>query len=108
SYSPEIICSRGGYDHCFEVANHDRPAAIVTGDVTGITLTVNSDMPAVQFYTGNSIGHTTGKKGACYNNHEGFALECQQFPNAVNEPEFPNAVIKAGELNRAFISYKFN
>ena len=108
SYSPEIIYSKGGYDHCFEVANHDEPVAVITGDVTGITLTVNSDMPAVQFYTGNSIGHTQGKKGAYYNNHEGFAVECQQFPNAVNEPAFPNAIIKAGELNKAFISYKFS
>ena len=108
SYSPEIINARGGYDHCFELANHDKPAAIVTGDLTGIKLTVNSDMPAVQFYSGNMIGHCKGKNGTCYNTHDGFALECQNFPNAVNEPSFPNAIIKAGQLTKAFISYKFS
>ncbi|MBQ6772489.1 MAG: galactose mutarotase [Synergistaceae bacterium] len=108
SYSQEIINARGGYDHCFEIANHDKPCAAATGDLTGITLTVNSDMPALQFYSGNMIGHTRGKNGTCYNTHDGFALECQNFPNAVNEPSFPDAIIKAGQLNKAFISYKFS
>lgn len=106
-YSDEIITANGGYDHCFELANNTQPAAKARGDVTGITLEVNSDMPAVQFYTGNSIGHCRGKNGAFYNNYDGFALECQKFPNAVNEPLFPNAVIKAGQPEKKFIEYKF-
>ena len=107
-YSPEIIKARGGFDHCFDVQGANNPAAVATGDASGIKLEVFSDMPAVQFYTGNMIGHCRGKNGAFYNDHDGFALESQQFPNAVNEPQFPNAVIKAGELNRAFIEYKFS
>ena len=65
-------------------------------------------MPAMQFYTGNSIGHCKGKNGASYNNHEGFALEAQQFPNAVNEPLFPDVILKAGETKKVFIEYKFS
>lgn len=107
-YSPENIQARGGFDHCFEIKDREEPAAIAIGDVSGIKLEVFSDMPALQFYTGNMIGHCKGKNGAFYNTHDGFALECQQFPNAVNEPSFPNAVIKAGELNHAFIEYKFS
>ena len=107
TYSPELIYAKGGYDHCFEILNHDKPAAIITGDKTGITLEVCSDMPALQFYSGNSIGHTFGKNGAFYNDHDGFALECQQFPNAVNEPSFPDVIIKAGQLTKYFIAYKF-
>ena len=107
-YSPEIINAKGGFDHCFDVQGANNPVAIATGDVSGIKLEVSSDMPAVQFYAGNMIGHCKGKNGAVYNTHDGFALEAQQFPNAVNEPQFPNAIIKAGELNRAFIEYKFS
>ena len=107
-YSPEIVRAGGGIDHCFELKNSKSPAAVAVGDVSGIKLEVSSDMPALQFYSGNSIGHCTGKGGAKYNTYDGFALEAQQFPNAVNEPQFPNAIIKAGELNHAFIEYKFS
>ena len=106
--SPEIIQANGGFDHCYEIKDSKKAAAIATSDVSGIKLEVFSDMPALQFYSGNSIGHCRGKDGAFYNNYDGFALECQQFPNAVNEPQFPNAIIKAGELNHAFIEYKFS
>ena len=106
-YSDEIISARGGFDHCYEILQNRKTAAKVTGDITGITLTVDSDMPAVQFYTGNSIGHCRGKKGSYYNDYDGFALECQQFPNAVNEPLFPDCIVKAGEIKKYFIEYKF-
>ena len=108
SYSPEIISARGGYDHCFEVSENAKSAAIVKGDVSGIVLTVSSDMPAIQFYTGNSIGHGRGKGGAFYNNYDGFALECQQFPNAINEPSFPDCVVRAGQPKNVFIEYRFS
>jgi aldose 1-epimerase len=107
SNNDEIIRAGGGYDHCFELSDKKNPAAIAKGDESGIVLNVSTDMPAIQFYTGNSIGHCRGKNGAFYNNYDGFALECQQFPNAVNEPSFPNAVIKSGQLTHAFISYSF-
>ena len=107
-YSPEIIRARGGFDHCFEIKDSKRPAAVAEGDVSGIRLEVSSDMPALQFYTGNSIGHTRGKGGAFYNDHDGFALECQQFPNAVNEPAFPSAIAKAGQPVSCFIEFKLS
>ena len=106
--SQEIIRARGGFDHCFEIKRNDYPAATVTGDLSGITLTISTDMPAIQFYTGNSIGHCRGKGGAFYNNYDGFALECQQFPNAINEPSFPDCVVKAGQPVKVFIEYAFS
>ena len=105
--SPEIINANGGFDHCYEIKSSKSPAAVAVGEVSGVKLEVWSDMPALQFYSGNSIGHCRGKGGAHYNNYDGLALECQQFPNAVNEPQFPNAIIKAGELNKSFIEFKF-
>lgn len=108
SYSPEIISAKGGYDHCFEISSPKNIAAIVKGDVSGIVLTVSSNMPAMHFYTGNSIGHCRGKGGAFYNDYDGFAVECEQFPNAVNEPAFPDCVVKAGETKKVFIEFKFS
>lgn len=108
SNNDEIIHANGGYDHCFELTGNKNPAAIVKGDESGITLNVSTDMPAIQFYTGNSIGHCRGKNGAFYNNYDGFALECQQFPNAINEPSFPDCVVRAGQPMKVFIEYKFS
>ena len=106
SYSPEIISAGGGYDHCYEISG--TKAAIAQGDVTGIKLEVFSNMPAIQFYPGNQIGHVRGKKGAIYNSFDGFAMECQQFPNAINEPSFPDCVIKAGQPVKSYIEYSFS
>ena len=108
SYSPEIISAGGGYDHCYEISDNTKAVATAQGDVTGIKLKVYSDMPAMQFYTGNQIGHVRGKNGAIYNSFDGFAMECQKFPNAINEPSFPDCVIKAGQPERYFIEYGFS
>ena len=108
SNDDEIIRANGGYDHCFEISEGAKVAAIAKGDESGITLNVSTDMPAIQFYTGNSIGHCRGKGGAFYNNYDGFALECQQFPNAINEPSFPDCVVRAGQPMKVFIEYKFS
>lgn len=108
SYSTEIIRAGGGYDHCFEIADNKKAVAEVTGDMTGIKLEIYSDMPALQFYTGNQIGNIRGKNGAFYNSFDGFAMECQQFPNAINEPYFPDCVVKAGRPESAFIEYRFS
>ncbi len=106
-YSQEIIRAGGGYDHCFEISDNKKAVAEVTGDVTGIKLAIYSDMPALQFYTGNQIGHACGKNGAVYNTFDGFAMECQKFPNAINEPSFPDCVIKAGQPESSYIEYRF-
>lgn len=105
-YSKEIISAGGGYDHCYEISG--TKAAEAVSDVTGIKLEVFSDMPAMQFYTGNQIGHVRGKNGAIYNSFDGFAMECQKFPNAINEPSFPDCVIKAGQPEKSYIEYRFS
>ncbi|MBQ3458403.1 MAG: galactose mutarotase, partial [Synergistaceae bacterium] len=107
SYSPELIRAGGGYDHCFEIHGSDSFCASAAGDMTGIKLEICSDMPALQFYTGNQIGNIRGKNGAFYNSFDGFAMECQQFPNAINEPSFPDCVLKAGQPKSSFIEYRF-
>lgn len=100
--------AQGGYDHCYEI-NQDGShlAAAAQSKSSNIKLEVYSDMPAVQFYTGNTIGEVRGKGGAVYKNYSGFALECQQFPNAVNESRFPSPIIKANQKVSSFIEFKF-
>ena len=92
----------GGYDHNFLVdAEGFRPAAELTGDKTGIRLTVLTDRPAIQLYTGNFLTGPVGKGGAVYARRGALCLETQQVPNAVNEPAFPSPVVKAGQVYEA-------
>ena len=64
---------------------------------SGIALEAETDCCGVQFYAGNFIGEQTGKGGASYHDRSAFCLESQFYPNAVNEPDFPSPVVKAGD-----------
>jgi aldose 1-epimerase len=59
-----------------------RHVATVRDPGSGRTLTVESDAPGVQFYTGNYLGPTPGKGGAVYPRHAGLCLETQHFPDS--------------------------
>ena len=46
--------------------------------------------PGVQFYTGNFLdGKIKGKGGSSTDQHHGFCLETQHFPDSVNQPTSP-------------------
>ena len=68
---------------------------------------VVSDCPCVQFYAGNFIMGEKGKQGHVYNKREGFCLETQVEPNAVNVEAFHSPVLEAGEKYQSFTSYHF-
>lgn len=98
-----------GYDHCFVV---DKPAgelakmASVYAPATGRVLEVYSTAPGVQFFTCGSLKFkdedtARQRKGA-------FALEPQNYPNAPNQPNFPSAVLKAGDTYKHTIVFKFS
>ena len=70
---------------------------------------VSTDLPGVQFYTGNFIqGCPAGKGGAVYGNRHGFCLETQFFPDTPNNPGFPSCVLRAGEQFSSKTSYVFS
>lgn len=51
----------------------------------------------VQFYTGNYLEGVAGRAGTCYYKHHGFCLETQTFPDAINRPQFPSALLRPGQ-----------
>jgi len=111
------IC--GGYDMNFVIDGEGfREAAEITGDQTGIKMTVLTDRPGIQFYSGNFIGEEHGKGGSIYRNREGLALETQFYPNAANLANSEDAVpgiqetcehciIDAGERFSTTTIYRF-
>jgi aldose 1-epimerase len=101
-----------GYDHNF-VVNHpmkrlDR-IACVSEPGSGRVLEVFSDLPGVQFYTGNFLdGTITGKGGRVYKRRCAFCLEPQYFPDSPNHPNFPTTVLKPGQAYRHSVIYKLS
>lgn len=94
----EGITRNGGYDHNFVVDGVGlREHCRFTG-ATGLTLTLLSDAPALQIYTGEHFDGTgSGTSGAPYVRRAGVALEPQGFPDAPNHPNFPSTVLRPGQ-----------
>ena len=66
-------------------------------------------LPGIQFYSGNYLdGSPAGKGGAPYARRWGFCLETQVFPDAPHHPNFPSAVLAAGEEYRQKTVYRFS
>lgn len=48
-----------------------------------------------------------GKKGAKYSKHSAVCLQCQNYPDAINQPKFPSPVLKPGTIYSNITIYKF-
>ncbi len=98
----------GGYDHNFALNGEGlRVVAKAVSEKTGITMTVMTDLPGVQFYAGNFISGPAGKGGHEYGKREGFCLETQYFPNSVNVLAFESPKLEAGEHYSTTTCYTF-
>ena len=69
---------------------------------------VFTDEPGMQVYTAEILEADGGKEGMHYGNYAAVCFETQNYPNAVNTPGFPNAVLKAGEEFESVTVYKFS
>ena len=106
---PQMRPARG-FDHCFVLdgaAGTMRRAAKVSHPPTGRVLEVETDLPGLQVYTGNSLDGSLIGHGGTYRQTAGLALEAQHFPDAPNQPAFPSTVLRPGETFRATILYRF-
>ena len=101
----------GGFDHNFVLDKTHKGAFELAAEayspVTGIEMKAYTDLPGIQFYSGNFITEQAGKQGAVYQKRHGFCLETQYYPNSVNEPGFEAPFLKAGETYRTKTSYQF-
>lgn len=101
-----------GYDHNW-VLGGTAPgqlvhAATVADPASGRVMEVWTDAPGLQFYTGNHLDGITGKGDWKYAPRHAFCLEPQRFPDAPNQPSFPSAVLRPGEIYQSTILFKFS
>lgn len=82
----EQIKFGNGYDHNWVLDNNGDDtvvAASLGSPATGIVLTVYTNEPGIQVYSGNFLdGTVTGKKGIKYNKRAGICLETQHYPDS--------------------------
>ena len=87
-----------GVDHNLVVRGSGPRHVVTLRGASGRTLTVHSDQPGVQVYTGAHFdGTLVGTDGTAYGPRAGIALETQGFPDAPNHPDFPSQVLRPGE-----------
>ena len=97
-----------GYDHNF-LLDTDGVSLVaeVIGDKSNIKMLVFTDCDAIQLYTANFIKGIVGKGDVVYDNRDALCLETQACPNAINCPNFPTTLLRAGEEYSKITIFKF-
>ena len=96
-----------GFDHCFVVNGNSelRHAATLTDELSGRQLIVSTTSPGIQVYTCNFL--SSDQTLAPFVQHNAVCLETQQFPDAINQPLFPNCVIRPGDRYESTTVFAF-
>src|SRR5262249_11839157 len=101
-----------GYDHNYVLKGEGKSLALAArgrGPKSGRGLEMVTTEPGGQLYTGNFLdGKVKGKGGVAYEQHTGFCLEAQHFPDSVNRPEFPSVILQPGKTYTQTTVYKFS
>lgn len=89
-----------GYDHAFTLPNEltdgcQAIARLMSSDKQ-VTMSVFTDKPAIQLYSGNFLAGTPSRQGE-YDDYQGVALETQFLPDCPNHENWPKE-------NRRFIA----
>ena len=98
---PPQLSDVGGFDHCWVLDKAARVAAQLYCPASGVSMQLLTDLPGLQFYDGNQLPAThAGMHGLC--------LEPEHFPDAPNQPRFPDCILRPGQVHRSFMSYVFS
>jgi len=94
---PQLRMGRG-YDHCFRLADtagDTALAAVLEHRPSGRCLRVSTTEPGLQLYTGNYLD------GRPHGPRSGLCLETQALPDSPNQPDFPSAILRPGQVWRS-------
>ncbi|WP_038211420.1 galactose-1-epimerase [Vibrio orientalis] len=101
-----------GYDHSYWLdpkRDTQSPVATLVSQDQQVSLSVMTDKPAMQLYTGNWLAGTPARDGQEYADYSGLALETQFLPDSPNHPEWqqPSCILLPGEEYRYKTTYQF-
>ena len=106
----QINLVHGGYDHNFILNGQKkgmRKAAEAKNKKTGIGMEIYTDLPGMQFYTGNTTRDIIGKGGRLITKYSGFCMEPQYYPNSINMPGVPQPLFDKGQEYKTSTLYQF-
>lgn len=93
-----------GYDHYYVLNEPVGVAAEIYCPETALGLCISTNQKGLHFYSGNQLDKAAPvpfpKRGA-------LCLEPHAFPNAINEPRFPDITLRRGETYRYEACYQF-
>ena len=101
----------GAYDHNYCLDAKDGAlafAAKVEDPASGRTLEAWTTEPGLQLYTGGGFSEKFADQyGRPLYRFCGIALESQKYPDSVNQPGFPDSILRPGETFRSVTEYRF-
>lgn len=101
-----------GYDHNFVLNKKEgmQKVASVYSPKTGIELSIITEEPGLQFYSGNFLNGKDhdGKGAKAYAYRSAFCLETQHFPDSPNQPKFPSTILNPGDTYHTTTIYQFS
>ena len=104
----------GGYDHCFNFVGGETKEPVKRAElydsVSGRVMSVYTNQPCVQFYTGNFLTNEKYPfKGGYPQKPQSFlCLETQHMPDSINHENFTDCVLRPGEKYDYTTEYRFS
>jgi aldose 1-epimerase len=99
------------FDHNFCLSDErvaKREVACLRSDRSGVEMRVLTTEPGVQFYGAFKVDvPVPGLEGRRYGPFSGLCLETQIWPDAINQADFPKAILRPGEVLRQETDYVF-
>ncbi|WP_040203722.1 aldose epimerase family protein [Neobacillus jeddahensis] len=100
---PQTQIVGGGFDHPLLFNDSQPKKMMVVEQESGRKLEIDTDQPAVVFYTGNMLGNDFSIRGRQAEKHLGFCLETQQLPNRISE-----LLVEKNEVYKTTTTYRFS
>lgn len=92
------------HNFCLTDTRRDLTDVALLHGTTGITMTMATTEPGLQVYD----GRTTGNGHPSFENYAAIALEAQNWPNAMNEPAFPDVTLDVDETYKQVTRWSFS
>lgn len=115
---PQLKVASGGYDHSFVIDTdesivwkHDillKKCTVLRDATSGRKVTVYTDAPGIQIYSGNFMDDgKIFKGGVVSKKHGAICLETGFWPNTPNRPDFPSCIFGPGKDYDSVTVFKF-
>ena len=113
------VTPTGGYDNAWIFDDWDEAAppavrAVAYSPLSRIEMTVTTDQPSIQFYSGNfldgTLAHKADQGPGVYSRWDALALEAQRYPDTVHhagDARWPTVEVQAGGTYRQHTAYRF-